>query len=96
MPQKQREQSLGSGVIVSPEGYILTNNHVVDGATDVKVTLWDKRERSANVGTDPKTDIAVLKLTGDKFNAITLGESQKVDFGDYALAIGDPFGVARR
>ncbi len=96
MPQKQREQSLGSGVIVSPEGYILTNNHVVDGATDVKVTLSDKRELKAEVvGTDPKTDIAVLKLTGDKFNAITLGDSTKVQVGDYALAIGDPFGVVQ-
>ena len=96
MPQSQREQSLGSGVIVSPEGYILTNNHVVDGATDVKVTLSDKREYKAQViGTDPKTDIAVLKLTGDKFNAITLGDSTKVQVGDYALAIGDPFGVGQ-
>jgi serine protease Do len=96
MPQKQREQSLGSGVIVSPEGYILTNNHVVDGATDVKVTLSDKREYKAEVvGTDPKTDIAVLKLTGEKFNAITLGDSTKVQVGDYALAIGDPFGVGQ-
>src|ERR1700760_1585862 len=96
MPQKQREQSLGSGVIVSPEGYILTNNHVVDGATDVKVTLSDKRELKAEVvGTDPKTDIAVLKLTGEKFNAITLGDSSKVQVGDYALAIGDPFGVGQ-
>jgi serine protease Do len=96
MPQKQRERSLGSGVIVSPEGYILTNNHVVDGATDVKVTLSDKREFKADVvGTDPKTDIAVLKLTGEKFNAITLGDSGKVQVGDYALAIGDPFGVGQ-
>src|ERR1700761_5382989 len=95
-PQKQREQSLGSGVIVSPEGYILTNNHVVDGATDVKVTLSDKREFKAEVvGTDPKTDIAVLKLAGEKFNAITLGDSTKVNVGDYALAIGDPFGVGQ-
>src|SRR5579872_1707125 len=95
-PMKQREQSLGSGVIVSPEGYVLTNNHVVDGATDVRVTLSDKREFKAQViGTDPKTDIAVLKLTGDKFNAITLGDSQKVQVGDYALAIGDPFGVGQ-
>ncbi len=93
-PRQQREQSLGSGVIVSPEGYVLTNNHVVDGATDVKVTLSDKREFKAQiVGTDPKTDIAVLKLTGDKFNAITLGDSTKLQVGDYALAIGDPFGV---
>jgi serine protease Do len=96
MPQKQREQSLGSGVIVSPEGYILTNNHVVDGATDVKVTLSDKREfKAAVVGTDPKTDIAVLKLTGEKFSPITLGDSTKVQVGDYALAIGDPFGVGQ-
>ncbi len=95
-PMKQREQSLGSGVIVSPEGYVLTNNHVVDGATDVRVTLSDKREFKAQViGTDPKTDIAVLKLTGDKFNAITLGDSKKVQVGDYALAIGDPFGVGQ-
>ncbi|MGC1902284.1 MAG: DegQ family serine endoprotease [Candidatus Acidiferrum sp.] len=95
-PRQQREQSLGSGVIVSPEGYVLTNNHVVDGATDVKVTLSDKREFKAQiVGTDPKTDIAVLKLTGDKFNAITLGDSTKVQVGDYALAIGDPFGVGQ-
>ena len=95
-PRSQREQSLGSGVIVSPEGYVLTNNHVVDGATDVKVTLSDKREYKAQVvGTDPKTDIAVLKLTGDKFNAITLGDSTKVQVGDYALAIGDPFGVGQ-
>jgi len=96
LPQREREQSLGSGVIVSPEGYVLTNNHVVDGATDVRVTLSDKREFKAQViGTDPKTDIAVLKLTGDKFNAITLGDSKKVQVGDYALAIGDPFGVGQ-
>jgi serine protease Do len=96
IPQNRREQSLGSGVIVSPEGYILTNNHVVDGATDVKVTLSDKRELKAKiVGTDPKTDIAVLKLEGSNFPAITLGDSSKVQVGDYALAIGDPFGVGQ-
>jgi serine protease Do len=96
IPQNRREQSLGSGVIVSPEGYVLTNNHVVDGATDVKVTLSDKRELKATiVGTDPKTDIAVLKLEGSNFPAITLGDSSKVQVGDYALAIGDPFGVGQ-
>ena len=96
IPQNRREQSLGSGVIVSPEGYVLTNNHVVDGATDVKVTLSDKRELKAKiVGTDPKTDIAVLKLEGSNFPAITLGDSSKVQVGDYALAIGDPFGVGQ-
>jgi serine protease Do len=96
VPTQRREQSLGSGVIVSPEGYILTNNHVVDGATDVKVTLSDKRELKAQViGTDPKTDVAVLKIEGTNFPAITLGDSSKVQVGDYALAIGDPFGVGQ-
>jgi serine protease Do len=69
---------------------------VVDGATDVKVTLSDKRElKAAIVGTDPKTDVAVLKLEGSNFPAITLGDSSKVQIGDYSLAIGDPFGVGQ-
>jgi serine protease Do len=68
----------------------------VDGATDIKVTLSDKRELKAQViGTDPKTDVAVLKLEGSNFPAITLGDSAKVQVGDYALAIGDPFGVGQ-
>ena len=92
----QREDSLGSGVIVSPDGYILTNNHVIDGATDVRVTLADKRQLKAKVvGTDPKTDIAVLKVDGSDFPSITIGDSSKVQVGDYALAIGDPFGVGQ-
>jgi serine protease Do len=92
----EREDSLGSGVIVSPDGYILTNNHVVDGATDVRVTFSDKRQLKAKVvGTDPKTDIAVLKVDGSDFPAITIGDSSKVQVGDYALAIGDPFGVGQ-
>ena len=92
----QREESLGSGVMVSPDGYILTNNHVVDGATDVRVTLADKRQLEAKVvGADPKTDIAVLKVDGNNFPAITIGNSSKVHVGDYALAIGDPFGVGQ-
>src|SRR6202162_6504052 len=92
----QREDSLGSGVIVSPGGYILTNNHVIDGATDVRVTLADTRQLKAKVvGTDPKTDIAVLKVEGTGFPAITVGDSSKVQVGDYALAIGDPFGVGQ-
>jgi serine protease Do len=94
--QEERESGLGSGVIVSPDGYILTNNHVVDGATDVRVTLSDKRQFQAKVvGTDPKTDIAVLKVDGSDFPAITVGDSSKVQIGDYALAIGDPFGVGQ-
>ena len=95
-PHDQREDSLGSGVIISPDGYILTNNHVVDGATDVRVTLADKRQLKAKiVGTDAKTDIAVLKIEGSDFPAITVGDSSKVQVGDYALAIGDPFGVGQ-
>jgi serine protease Do len=96
MPREQREQGLGSGVIVSPEGYILTNNHVVDGATDVKVTLSDNREFKARViGTDPKTDIAVVKIDATALPAIVIGDSSKVQIGDYALAVGDPFGVGK-
>jgi serine protease Do len=95
-PRDQREDSLGSGVIVSPDGYIMTNNHVIEGATDVRVTLADKRQLKAKVvGTDPKTDIAVLKVEGTDFPAITIGDSSKVQVGDYALAIGDPFGVGQ-
>jgi len=96
VPKDRREKSLGSGVIVSPEGYVLTNNHVVDGATDIKVTLGDKRELQARIiGTDPRTDLAVLKMDRSGFPAITLGDSSKVQVGDYALAIGDPFGVGQ-
>jgi serine protease Do len=93
-PQDHREKSLGSGVIVSPEGYILTNNHVIDGATDVRVTLSDKREFQARmVGSDPKTDIAVLKIEAGNLSPITIGDSSKAEVGDTVLAIGDPFGV---
>ncbi len=95
-PQEQREQGLGSGVIVSPEGYILTNNHVVDEATDVKVTLSDKREFKARViGADPKTDIAVLKIDASALPSIVIGDSSKIQIGDYALAVGNPFGVGK-
>jgi serine protease Do len=93
-PRQQREQGQGSGVIVSPEGYILTNNHVVDGATDVRVTLSDKREFKARiVGTDPKTDLAVLKIDAANLPSAVIGDSDKIQVGDYALAIGNPFGL---
>jgi serine protease Do len=96
IPQERREKGLGSGVIVSPEGYILTNNHVVDGATDVTVTLHDKRELKAHVvGTDPRTDIAVVKIDGSNFPTLTLADSSKVEVGDVVLAVGDPFGVGQ-
>jgi serine protease Do len=95
-PRAQREESLGSGVIVSPEGYILTNNHVIEGATDVRITFSNKRQLQAKVvGADPKTDIAVLKVEGTGYPAITIGDSSKVQVGDYALAVGDPFGVGQ-
>jgi serine protease Do len=96
VPRDRREKALGSGVIVSPEGYILTNNHVVDHATEVTVTLGDKREMKARViGTDSHTDIAVLKIEGSNFPYMTLGDSSKVEVGDIVLAVGDPFGVGQ-
>jgi serine protease Do len=93
-PRQQRERGLGSGVIVSPDGYILTNNHVIDEATDIKVMLADKRQFPGKVvGADPKTDVAVVKIEAAGLPAITLGDSSKLQVGDYAFAIGNPFGV---
>jgi serine protease Do len=93
-PKEQREGGLGSGVIVSPDGYILTNNHVIAKATDIKVMLADKREFPGKViGADPKTDIAVVKIAATGLPTIPLGDSSKLQVGDYALAIGNPFGV---
>jgi serine protease Do len=96
MPRQQKEEGMGSGVIVSPNGYILTNNHVVDHATNVTVIMPDKREYKARVvGADPKTDIAVLKVDAGGLEPITIGDSDKVQVGDYVLAVGNPFGVGR-
>jgi len=96
MPRQQREEGLGSGVIVSPEGYILTNNHVVDSASEVRVTLADQREFKAKVvGTDPKTDIAVLKINASDLQPIVIGDSDKLQVGDYVLAVGNPFGIGK-
>jgi serine protease Do len=93
-PQPQRQQSLGSGVIVAPNGTILTNNHVIDGATDIRVQLSDKREFQAKlVGTDPKTDVAILKIEATGLPVLTLGDSSKLQVGDFVLAIGEPFGL---
>jgi serine protease Do len=95
-PRSHREGGLGSGVIVSPDGYILTNNHVVDGATDVEVTLPDRREFKARViGTDPKTDIAVVKIDANNLPVITVGNSAKMRIGDAVLAIGNPYGIGQ-
>ena len=81
VPRERREQALGSGVIISEDGYILTNNHVVDGADEIKVVLAeDKKEFDAKViGTDPQTDIAVIKVEGKNLHAITITDSDKKD-----------------
>jgi len=95
-PRSHREGGLGSGVIISPDGYILTNNHVVDGATDVRVTMPDRREYKATViGTDAKTDIALIKIDASNLPAITIGNSAKLQIGDEVLAIGNPYGVGQ-
>jgi serine protease Do len=93
----RREQSLGSGVIISPDGYILTANHVVDGADEIEVAIADnKKEFTARVvGTDPPTDVAVLKIDATDLPAITLGDSDQLEVGDIVLAIGNPFRVGQ-
>jgi len=95
--QGQEAQSgLGSGVIVSADGYILTNNHVVEGADEIEVVLNDSRRAQAKViGTDPESDLAVLKITLDKLPTIVLGSSDTLNVGDQVLAIGNPFGVGQ-
>ncbi|MDD0839209.1 Do family serine endopeptidase [Curvibacter sp. HBC61] len=96
-PQAQPQQGgLGSGVIVSPTGYILTNNHVVENADEIEVTLNDGRSANAKViGTDPDTDLAILKIELDKLPVIALGNSDTLQVGDQVLAIGNPFGVGQ-
>jgi len=97
-PQSQLEPQvgLGSGVIVSGEGYLLTNNHVIEGADDIEVLLNDGRQARAKlVGTDPETDVAVLKIALDKLPTITFGDADRVQVGDVVLAIGNPFGVGQ-
>ena len=91
-----QQQGLGSGVIVSPDGYILTNNHVVEGADELKVLLSDDRELIAKViGTDPKTDVAVIKIDAEKLPVVTLADSSKLRVGDVVFAVGNPLGVGQ-
>lgn len=93
-PQTQKEQSLGSGVIVNPNGYLLTNNHVIEGASDVRVFTPDRKEYKAKViGTDARTDVAVLKIEASGLPSFTLGDSTNLKVGDVVFAIGDPFGI---
>ena len=96
IPRERREHSLGSGVIVNSNGYILTNSHVVMGATNVKVALSDRREMPGKIiGVDPGTDIAVVKIDTDHLSVLPFGDSSKVEVGDIALALGNPFGLGR-
>ncbi len=91
-----RQQGVGSGVITTKDGYILTNNHVVDGADEVKVTLQDGREFTAKViGRDPKSDVAVIKIDAKDLPAVPMADSDKVEIGDVVLAIGNPFGIGQ-
>src|SRR5207248_9543777 len=98
MPQEQVQRALGSGVIVDGSGLIMTNNHVIEGASEVKVALADKREFEAEIVLkDARTDLAVLRVKDGKerFTAIDLGNSDELQVGDVVLALGNPFGVGQ-
>src|SRR6266403_2069770 len=95
-PQEQLQQALGSGVIVSADGYILTNHHVIDGAADIKIEMNDGRTLQAKlIGSDPPSDLALLKVNADGLTFMTPGDSDKVRVGDVALAIGNPLGIGQ-
>ncbi len=95
-PAYRRENSLGSGVIVNENGYILTNNHVIKGASEIRVVLRDGRQFPARVvGTDPETDLAVLQAAGGELPVARLGDSDHLRVGDVVMAIGNPFGVGQ-
>ena len=94
--REEPQAGLGSGVIISPAGYILTNNHVIEGADEIEVILLDGRKAKAKViGTDPETDLAILKVELDKLPVIVLGNSDLLQIGEPVLAIGNPFGVGQ-
>lgn len=93
-PRERKERSLGSGVIVDASGLIITNNHVINKADEIKVLLSDKREFKAKlVGTDPKTDLAVLRIEADGLHTIPWGDSDTLEVGEFVLAVGNPFGL---
>jgi Do/DeqQ family serine protease len=95
-PPQQRESALGSGVIVTPDGYILTNHHVIDGADQIKIDLNDNRSVDAKVvGSDAPSDLAVLKVDAQNLPVLTLGNSDGVRVGDIVLAIGNPLGIGQ-
>ena len=94
-PQERKSQGIGSGVIINKnKGYILTNNHVIDDANEIKVILFDKRELEAEVlGTDPLSDLAVLKVNADDLEQASMGNSDDLEIGEWVIAIGSPFGL---
>ncbi|MBI4710808.1 MAG: DegQ family serine endoprotease [Nitrospirae bacterium] len=95
VPKKWKEQSLGSGVIVSSDGYIITNYHVIEKADEIKVTLFDKKDYTGKViGSDPKSDIAVLSISAKDLPAIKWGDSEKISVGEFVLAFGNPFSLS--
>jgi serine protease Do len=95
-PRRPPQQGAGSGVIVSSDGYILTNNHVVENATEIEVRLSDRREVMAEViGTDPDTDLAVIKVDLEDLPAVTFTDSDQLEVGDIVLAVGNPFGLGQ-
>ena len=95
-PRMPRQEGIGSGVVVTEDGYILTNNHVIDGADEVRVALNDGREFPAKVvGRDPKTDVAVLKVEADGLVPVAISDSDQLEVGDLVLAVGNPFGVGQ-
>ncbi|HWR59357.1 MAG TPA: DegQ family serine endoprotease [Thermodesulfovibrionales bacterium] len=95
LPKKWKEQSLGSGVVVSKDGYIITNNHVIEQSEDIRVILYDKRSfKGKVVGSDPKTDLAVVKISSDNLPTVPWGDSDRLQVGEFVLAIGNPFGLS--
>jgi serine protease Do len=95
-PQQHRQVGQGSGTIITADGYIITNNHVVEGADRIKVTLSDGREfnDATIIGTDPDSDIAVIKIDGDDLPTIELGDSDDLEIGEWVIAVGNPFGLS--
>ena len=91
-----RQQGLGSGFIIDPRGYIVTNRHVIAGADEIQVTLEGKKKfKAAVVGADPKTDVAIIKIDGHNLPSVKLGDSKTLEVGDWVLAVGNPFGLTQ-